>query len=150
MIKKTLDKPKAQVIKTKKLRQSIKSNNKDNKVACVQLNVSGKNLADLDLFSESDPYCKLKMKTGKFGIFEEVGRTEVIDNNLSPKWVTQFKVNYVFERKQLLLFEVYDFDSANDHEFIGSTEIFLSDIMTSESLTCLGTLIHKSTHRGIL
>ena len=65
----------------------------------MQLFVSAKNLADLDLLTESDPCCVLKMKTGKFGSYEIIGETETIDNNLNPKWVKHFKVEYVFERQ---------------------------------------------------
>lgn len=37
----------------------------------------------------------------------EVGRTETIQNTLSPDWVTPFKVDYFFEEQQLCQFLLY-------------------------------------------
>lgn len=39
-----------------------------------------------------------------------IGRTEIIPESLNPKFVKTFIVNYVFEKKQKLKFEVYDID----------------------------------------
>ncbi|KAK2502369.1 hypothetical protein MC885_006455 [Smutsia gigantea] len=39
------------------------------------------------------------------------GRTEVIDNTLNPDFVRKFIVDYFFEEKQNLRFDLYDVDS---------------------------------------
>jgi hypothetical protein len=39
-----------------------------------------------------------------------IDRTEIIPETLNPKFVKTFIVNYIFERKQKLRFEVYDID----------------------------------------
>ena len=61
----------------------------------VELSISCQNLKDLDYFSKSDPSLFLYEKRGQ--IWEKIGRTEVIDNNLNPKvcddMLSKLKVN---------------------------------------------------------
>ena len=64
----------------------------------VEIFVSAKNLADLDTFTMSDPLCTLKVKNSKLGGYLSYGQTEVIDNNLNPKWVRNFSVEYYFDK----------------------------------------------------
>ena len=64
----------------------------------VEIFVSAKNLADLDTFTLSDPLCTLKVKNSKHGGYIDYGSTEVIDNNLNPKWVKNFQVEYYFDK----------------------------------------------------
>ena len=49
----------------------------------VELSVSCAGLADLDVFSKSDPVVFLYERHGRDWI--KLGRTEMIDNNLNPK-----------------------------------------------------------------
>ena len=56
----------------------------------IELFVSAKNLTDLDTFTLSDPVCTLKVKNSKLGGYISYGETEVVDNNLNPKWVEHF------------------------------------------------------------
>ena len=96
----------------------------------IELFVSAKNLTDLDTFTLSDPVCTLKVKNSKLGGYISYGETEVIDNNLNPKWVEHFQVEYYFDKQQYLLFEVWDDDEEN-RELIGSCETTLSEIMVA-------------------
>ncbi|KAJ8047937.1 Copine-8 [Holothuria leucospilota] len=77
----------------------------------VELSVSCRKLRDMDVFSKSDPMCVLYIKILGSESYREVGRTEVISNNLNPKFVKKFLVDYFFEEVQHLKFEVYDIDS---------------------------------------
>uniref|UniRef100_A0A6Q2YRS4 C2 domain-containing protein n=1 Tax=Esox lucius TaxID=8010 RepID=A0A6Q2YRS4_ESOLU len=43
--------------------------------------------------------------------WREFGRTEVIDNTLNPDFVRKYILNYFFEEKQNLRFDLYDVDS---------------------------------------
>ncbi|KAF3689662.1 Copine-5 [Channa argus] len=65
----------------------------------VEITVSCRNLLDKDTFSKSDP-CEY--------VF---GRTEVIDNTLNPDFVRKYILDYFFEEKQNLRFDLYDVDS---------------------------------------
>ena len=55
----------------------------------MQLFVEGKDLVDLDFFTVSDPMCSLKTRQSNLELDPWVltGETEVIDNNLNPKWI---------------------------------------------------------------
>uniref|UniRef100_F7ED67 Copine family member IX n=1 Tax=Xenopus tropicalis TaxID=8364 RepID=F7ED67_XENTR len=68
----------------------------------VELTVSCRNLLDKDTFSKSDPsnnYLIFK--------FKQFGRTEVIDNSLNPDFVRKFVLDYFFEEKQNLRFDLF-------------------------------------------
>uniref|UniRef100_A0A8C0AYC6 Copine family member 9 n=1 Tax=Buteo japonicus TaxID=224669 RepID=A0A8C0AYC6_9AVES len=66
---------------------------------------SPRNLLDMDTFSKSDPGGWQGWTGGTFG------RTEVIDNTLNPDFVRKFVLDYYFEEKQNLRFDVYNVDS---------------------------------------
>ena len=42
------------------------------------------------------------------GLWQEVGRTEVVQNNLSPEFKKKVEMDYTFEKQQQLKFLVYD------------------------------------------
>ena len=65
----------------------------------------------------------MKVKNSLHGNYIDYGKTEVIDNNLNPKWVKHFTIDYFFEGTQWLMFEVWDEDDENDHELIGMAEL---------------------------
>jgi hypothetical protein len=46
--------------------------------------------------------------------WQEVGRTEVIMDNLDPKFVKSFQVEYKFEEKQKFKIQCYDIDDFRD------------------------------------
>ena len=43
----------------------------------------------------------------------KLGKTECIYDNLNPKFITNFDINYLFEEKQQFLVEVYNMEDAN-------------------------------------
>ena len=51
------------------------------------------------------PQVQLK---GPNGLWSEVGRTEVVNNDLNPKFEKKVEMDYTFEKKQELKFLVYD------------------------------------------
>ena len=61
----------------------------------------------MDIFSKSDPYVKVYSKKVN-GLWQLLGRTETIDNNLNPNFQKSFCLNYIFEARQDLKFEVMD------------------------------------------
>uniref|UniRef100_A0A183C325 C2 domain-containing protein n=1 Tax=Globodera pallida TaxID=36090 RepID=A0A183C325_GLOPA len=63
-------------------------------------------------------------------------RTEVIDNNLNPEWDAKIMLDYFFETKQQLRFDVYDIDTENtrdlsSQDFLGRCECHLADIVAA-------------------
>eukprot|EP00250_Pteridium_aquilinum_P002723 c12946_g1_i1 orf=428-2179(+) len=107
----------------------------------IELSISASKLRDKDVMSKSDPMLVLYMKR-KDGSLEELGRTEVCLNSLSPKWVTKLLVLYSFEEVQVLLFRVYDVDTTfkdvptkniqlQQQQSLGEMECVLSQIVTT-------------------
>ena len=104
----------------------------------VELSLSCDNLKDLDVMSKSDPFCVVFYKdNSRQKEFIEIGRTERIDDNLNPVWHTKIVLDYNFEQRQFLKFAVYDSDSSSSyldsHDFLGSTESSLGEIVAAQS-----------------
>ncbi|CAD5219126.1 unnamed protein product [Bursaphelenchus okinawaensis] len=99
----------------------------------VELILAARNLADRDVMSKSDPMCVVYRVDNN--VAREVARTETIKDNLSPKWGTKIKLDYYFERRQTLLFKIYDIDSPTaeltHHDFLGECSTDLADILAA-------------------
>ncbi|KAK6177558.1 hypothetical protein SNE40_015638 [Patella caerulea] len=108
-------------------------------VTQVEISVSCRNLRDMDTFSKSDPLCVLKMKDFRSQSYREVGRTEQIKDTLNPDFVKKFIVQYFFEERQLLRFELYDVDShsarLDDHDYLGIYEVSLGELVSAQGST---------------
>jgi len=104
----------------------------------VELSFSARNLRDMDVFSKSDPVCVVFIKPFGSQKWSEIKRTECIKNNLNPHWVTKVQMNYMFEEQQPLKFAIFDLDSnsvhLDDHDFIGSSETSLGQIVSNGSV----------------
>ncbi|XP_072498051.1 copine-5 isoform X12 [Notamacropus eugenii] len=115
----------------------------------VEITVSCRNLLDKDMFSKSDPLCVMYTQGMENKQWREFGRTEVIDNTLNPDFVRKFILDYFFEEKQNIRFDLYDVDSKSPdlskHDFLGQTFCTLGEIVGSpgsrleKPLTLLGT-----------
>ncbi|KAJ8370266.1 hypothetical protein SKAU_G00102940 [Synaphobranchus kaupii] len=72
------------------------------------------------------------MYTSQTAVF---GRTEVIDNTLNPDFVRKYILDYFFEEKQNLRFDLYDVDSKSPdlskHDFLGQVFCTLGEIVGS-------------------
>ncbi|CAF98783.1 unnamed protein product [Tetraodon nigroviridis] len=107
-------------------------------VTKVELTVSCDNLMDRDITSKSDPLCVLLMNSSDSKWYE-VGRTEKIQNCLSPKFAKKFLIDYYFEMVQKLKFGIYDIDNKtidlSDDDFLGELECTLGQVVSSKKLT---------------
>ncbi|XP_008399390.1 copine-8 [Poecilia reticulata] len=108
----------------------------------VEITVSCRNLLDMDTFSKSDPICVLYTQGMGNKEWREFGRTEVIDNTLNPDFVRKFMLDYFFEERQNLRFDLYDVDSKSanlqKHDFLGQTYCTLGEVVGS-----LGSRLEK-------
>ncbi|KAJ0012504.1 hypothetical protein NQD34_016838 [Periophthalmus magnuspinnatus] len=109
----------------------------------VEITVSCRNLLDRDTFSKSDPICVLYTQGMGNKEWREFGRTEVIDNTLNPDFVRKFILDYFFEERQNLRFDLYDVDSKSanlsKHDFLGQAQCTLGEVVGS-----LGSRLEKS------
>eukprot|EP01043_Picozoa_sp_COSAG02_P069651 COSAG02_NODE_12020_length_1612_cov_1.419696_2_plen_105_part_00 len=71
----------------------------------VELSIECTGLRDMDTLSKSDPMCVAYALEGDR--WTRLGSTEIIWDNLNPKFATTFEVRYYFEREQQFKFEVY-------------------------------------------
>ncbi|KAA8536922.1 hypothetical protein F0562_029400 [Nyssa sinensis] len=125
----------------------------------IQLSLSASKLLDRDIISKSDPIAVVYAKK-RDGILEELGRTEVIMNNLDPAWIEKINVAYQFEIVQPLIFHVYDVDTKyynlpvkmlklKDQDFLGEAGCFLSEIVTKHSRTLTLNLHNINGYGGL-
>ena len=116
----------------------------------VNLFISGRKLKDLDTFSKSDPQCRLY--ENKNGNWQEIARTEVINNNLNPDFKTSFTVAYYFEKVQHFKFMMVDVDNGQNYDTIGEVEVKMGSLMGAARQTWTGnlTLNGSNANRGQL
>ena len=74
-----------------------------------------KNLVNKDLFSKSDPMLFVDIMDGRTGVFERLGVTEMIKDNLNPEFKREIELNYVFEKKQHLRITILDVDDPDNY-----------------------------------
>ncbi|XP_072791069.1 copine-9 isoform X4 [Taeniopygia guttata] len=90
----------------------------------------------MDTFSKSDPVVVLFVQVSGSSEWKEFGRTEVIDNTLNPDFVRKFVLDYYFEEKQNLRFDVYNVDSkscsALKQDFLGQAFVALGEVIGSQ------------------
>uniref|UniRef100_A0A3B3CKQ9 Copine-3 n=1 Tax=Oryzias melastigma TaxID=30732 RepID=A0A3B3CKQ9_ORYME len=107
-------------------------------VTKVELSVSCDHLMDKDIGSKSDPLCVLLM-SGADSRWYEVGRSEQVQNCLSPRFSKKFVIDYFFEVVQKLKFGIYDIDNKtidlSDDDFLGELECTLGQVVSSKKLT---------------
>lgn len=98
----------------------------------VELFFSCRSLANKDFMGKSDPVLRLK-KFVHGNTFVDVGRTEVVKNDLNPDFAKSFTVEFIFETRQRFKVEVVDVDNFSDlsGDYIGSAEFELADIVGS-------------------
>uniref|UniRef100_A0A9J7YF84 Copine 8 n=2 Tax=Cyprinus carpio TaxID=7962 RepID=A0A9J7YF84_CYPCA len=107
----------------------------------VEITVSCRNLLDRDTFSKSDPSKNIFLLPccsnaySDLPLFFQFGRTEVIDNTLNPDFVRKFILDYFFEERQNLKFDLYDVDSKSTnlskHDFLGQACCTLGEVVGS-------------------
>ena len=75
--------------------------------------------------------------------WKEIGRTEIIANNLNPIFITKILINYNFNEIEQLCFSIYDVDDSfqssdsslidyKKQEFIGVYEILLPKLISNK------------------
>ncbi|NXT65221.1 CPNE9 protein, partial [Chaetops frenatus] len=101
----------------------------------VELTVSCRNLLDMDTFSKSDPVVVLFVQLSGSNEWKEFGRTEVIDNTLNPDFVRKFVLDYYFEEKQNLRFDVSPGSQSvlfGAQDFLGQAFVALGEVIGSQ------------------
>jgi hypothetical protein len=110
----------------------------------ITLNFSGLSFPNFDTFSRTDAMALLYKKEAT--MWRKVGKTEVIMDNLSPKWISNFDVQYQFEKREAYRVDVYhveDFDNLDNlpaQKIVGSLEFVLHEVVTARNATLVKDL----------
>ncbi|CAG8544816.1 12004_t:CDS:10 [Acaulospora morrowiae] len=127
--------------------------------AQVELKISCTDLPNLDYISKTDPQVILLSKDQRTQKWSNTPHaTEVIENNLDPKFVKGIVVDYLFEELQQYRFITVNVnDKRNqdwrDQEFIGQFDCDLGSILGSPGGKIKGRLIspkHHGKKRGFI
>ncbi|CAD8149567.1 unnamed protein product [Paramecium octaurelia] len=106
----------------------------------ITLHLACRKLKDKDTFSKSDPQVWVFGKQFRNNCLDNnwslLGKTELIINNLNPTFQTALILDYIFEVKQPLRFEVRDVDGDNFDE-LGFVESTVGIIFGSKNQTCI-------------
>lgn len=106
----------------------------------LELSFKASKLKNKDMLSKSDPMLVVSMSEEEGAEAKEVGRTEVIKDNVNPEWMTKILVDYRFEARQMLILSVYDWDWKGDPKV---------DILNKKSLIgCVGISIGQLMNAG--
>eukprot|EP00730_Choanoeca_flexa_P007182 TRINITY_DN12293_c1_g1_i4.p1 TRINITY_DN12293_c1_g1~~TRINITY_DN12293_c1_g1_i4.p1 ORF type:complete len:533 (+),score=126.03 TRINITY_DN12293_c1_g1_i4:208-1806(+) len=119
----------------------------------LQLHFAAGNLKKLDAGSKSDP-CVVVFTQDASGQYQELGRTECVQNASEVNFSTILEVDYYFERHQPIKFMVYDLDSTSsslkEHDLIGEAVTTIGAIVGEHS-SCFTQVLHykgKASNRG--
>lgn len=101
----------------------------------IEIYLACRELVDLDVFSKSDPYIKVSYRREPHhkGL-TLLGRTQTIPNNLNPNYVKSFQLDYIFEARQDIRFELFDDDGSgkvDDDDYIGFVDTTVGKLMGS-------------------
>uniref|UniRef100_A0A674JD00 Copine 8 n=1 Tax=Terrapene triunguis TaxID=2587831 RepID=A0A674JD00_9SAUR len=93
-------------------------------------------VGEFNSFSASIPATKVELSVSSITFLLQFGRTEVIDNTLNPDFVRKFIMDYFFEERENLRFDLYDVDSKSPnlskHDFLGQVFCTLGEIVGSQ------------------
>jgi hypothetical protein len=79
----------------------------------------------------------------------KIGQTEVIHDNLNPKFVTKIPCQYNFELNDQFKVDVYDIDddsqinNTDKHDHLGTLEFTLHEVVTSRDQTLYKRLVQR-------
>jgi len=105
---------------------------------------------------QSDPVALVSIKNNHKppASFVKLGQTESVKNNLNPKWKKFFEIDWFFESKQELDFQLYDQDNASatlsDDDFLGSVQTSLGAIVGGVGGRITLPVIYKQKPHGTM
>jgi len=127
---------------------SFSTSNNEEAQEKVELFFSCKNLKNMDYFSLTDPQVRVFTPIDGQDIF--IGETEVINDNLNPKFSKSIIMNYIFEAKQPLHIQVVDLDGPNQRSLVGDVYTTLGAIVGSRNQSANFIVMNKQEVCGEL
>ncbi|EIE27751.1 hypothetical protein COCSUDRAFT_45975 [Coccomyxa subellipsoidea C-169] len=100
-----------------------------------------------DWLSKTDAFVKLGVRSSR------MARSQVIDNNLNPKWDEEFKLLVHEPEHQALRVELYDYDAMDADDLIGEAKIDVKELEDQQErdlwLDIKAIEPEKGSHKGI-
>lgn len=97
-----------------------------------------------------DPYVKVYIKNGPTTLeWTDVGKTAKVNNSANVDWLTVFSVDWFQGLRQVLKFDVVDYDTLNKDDVIGTVDVDLDQFVVEKNkevtvkLSNGGTLLLK-------
>lgn len=114
----------------------------------LDLFVSLKNVPKLDVMSPSDPFVVFSIRNNQNEQYQIFEYSEIVWDNSNPDFVKQIQIDYLFEEVQRIKLDFYDADTENqynlkDHDFIGTFEFLVGDLVTASGQKLTGQLRDK-------
>lgn len=114
----------------------------------VELYVCCRDLVNMDVGSLSDPFVVLYKKVGLSWI--EVGKSEIVWNNLNPDFAKTFEIEFEFERRQAFKIECRDADNdqGTKYDVLGAAEFELGAVVGAKNSRVQLNLVAGKKHMG--
>ena len=114
----------------------------------VEIFVSCRKLKNMDVLSKSDPIVRCYTeREGRYSFFCE---TEMVKDNLNPNFSKSFIMDFHFEMKQKLKFEIVDYDGPDKFDLIGEVFTTLGDLVGAKNQTSIFDVQNKQNKTGKL
>lgn len=101
----------------------------------VAMTFYAKKLDKKDFLGKSDPYLEVLRMTPD-GSWQLVHRTEVVKNDLNPRW-RPFEISMHTlcrgNKQQTIKFDIYDYDSDGSHDYIGGFTTTLEEMLRASN-----------------
>jgi hypothetical protein len=104
----------------------------------------------MDTFSNTDAQCILYQKSQGSSHATQIGKTEIVWDNLNPDFTTSFKLDFIFESHQYFKVEVRDIDDKVGKKFekMGEIEFELGQLMGSKNSMIIKDLSYNNKKMG--
>ncbi|XP_052816123.1 copine-3-like isoform X2 [Mya arenaria] len=115
----------------------------------VMCTFTARKLENKDFLGKSDPYLEILKRTSDGG-WQVVHRTEVVKNNLNPRWRPfQVSVHTLCsgDKNQPIKFDVYDWDSDGSHDMIGGFQASVQQLIEAKGREFPAVNEHKKAKK---
>mmetsp|Transcript_29695 Transcript_29695/g.27159 ORF Transcript_29695/g.27159 Transcript_29695/m.27159 type:complete len:337 (+) Transcript_29695:175-1185(+) len=110
--------------------------------------MSCRNLKNMDILSLTDPQVRAYMQ--QKNQFIHIGNTEIVQDNLNPDFTKTLTLDYIFEIKQIIKFEVFNTDGKTKHELCGTVIVPLGEIVGAKNMSLVCKIKNQGSVNGEL
>eukprot|EP00826_Nyctotherus_ovalis_P056715 TRINITY_DN7715_c0_g1_i5.p1 TRINITY_DN7715_c0_g1~~TRINITY_DN7715_c0_g1_i5.p1 ORF type:complete len:618 (+),score=175.02 TRINITY_DN7715_c0_g1_i5:73-1854(+) len=112
---------------------TLSSKQSRTRAVLIKMHISCENLVMKEEVEETNVFTALFVRNKETLQWEKVAQTEIVYNNLSPKFGKTVSSQYYFEETQPMLVNVCDFDSVKlTNTSIGKAEFMLHELVSAE------------------